>query len=82
MPHSTDLTERVRTIGLVSSFVAVAAIGLTLVTDNGRSVFGEWMTRSERLFLLVLAVGVCSVHIVLRLVRRRPRARTRQKGQA
>ncbi len=82
MPRKADAAELVRTVGLVSSFVAVAAIGLTLVTDNGRSVFGGWMTRSERLFLLVLAVGVCLVHIVLRLVSRRPRARTGQKGQA
>jgi len=82
MPRSTDLTTRVRTIGLVSSFVAVAAIGLTVVADNGRSVLGGWMTRSERLFLLVLAVGACLVHIVLRLVSRRPRARTGQKRQA
>jgi hypothetical protein len=38
MPHRPDLTEKVRTLGLVSSFVAVAASGLTLVMDNGRSV--------------------------------------------
>jgi hypothetical protein len=82
MPRSRDLTARVRTIGLVSSFVAVAAIGLTVVADNGRSVLGGWMTRSERLFMLVLAVGVCLVHIVLRLVSRSPRARTGQKRQA
>lgn len=33
MPRKTETTEVVRTVGLVSSFVAVAAIGLTLVTD-------------------------------------------------
>jgi hypothetical protein len=80
MPRKTHTTERVRTVGLISSFVAVAAIGLTLVADNGRLVLGGWMTRSERLFLLVVAVGVCLVHIVLRLVSRRSRARAGQKG--
>jgi hypothetical protein len=82
MPRKAYTAERVRTVGLISSFVAVAAIGLTLVADNGRSVLGGWKTRAERLFLLVLAVGVCLVHIVLRLVSRRPRARTEQNGQA
>ncbi len=82
MPRKPNSTERVRTIGLVSSFVGMAAIGLTLATNNGRSVFGGWVPRSERLFLLVLAVGVCLLHIVLRLVSRRARARTGQKDQA
>jgi len=82
MPRRTHTSELVQTVGLVSSFVAVAAIGLTLVTNNGRSVFGGWVTRSERLSLLVVAVGVCLLHLVLRLVSRRRRARTGQKGQA
>jgi hypothetical protein len=82
MPRKTGTTELVRTVGLVSGFVAAAAIGLTLVTDNGRSVFGGWVTRSERLFLLVLAIGVFLLHLVLRLVSRRQRARTGQNGQA
>jgi len=37
MPHSTDLTGKIRVIGLVASFVALAAIGLTVVADRGLS---------------------------------------------
>jgi hypothetical protein len=69
MPHRPDLRENVRTVGLVSSFVAVAAIGLTLVMDNGRSVFVGWAPRSERLFLLLLTAGICLLHIFLRIQR-------------
>jgi len=81
MPRKTSTTELVRTVGLVSSFVAAAAVGLTLVADNGPSVFGGWVPRSERLFLLVLAIGVFLLHLVLRLMSRCQRGRTGQNSQ-
>ncbi len=57
---------RVRTFGLVSSIVAVAAIGLTLLAaDNGSFGFGRSVTRSERIFLLFVAVAVFLVQVLL-----------------
>jgi hypothetical protein len=35
MPSSKRAPLRVRTVGLVSSIVAVAALGFTLLADNG-----------------------------------------------
>jgi hypothetical protein len=81
MPHRRDLKEKVLAVGLVSSFVAVAAIGLTVVMDNGRSVFGEWGTRPERLFLLLLAAGICLLHIFVRLAIQRSCERTGRAAQ-
>ena len=42
MPRRRDLTAKVRIVGLVSSFVAVAAIGLTVV-GRQRIVWGGWI---------------------------------------
>jgi hypothetical protein len=54
MPRSTDLSTRVRTIGLISSFVAVVAIGLTIVADRGLSEAVGSSTRAERIVLLAV----------------------------
>jgi hypothetical protein len=56
---------RVRTVGLVASIVAVAAIGLTLLADNGSFGFGGSVTRAQRIFLLFVAVAVFIVHVLL-----------------
>ena len=66
MPSSKRAPLRVRTVGLVSSIVAVAALGLTLLADNGSFGFGGSVTRSQRFFLLCVAVAVFFVHVVLR----------------
>src|SRR5215475_14258111 len=58
VPHRGNVTARVRTIGLVSSVIVLAAIGLTLLVDNGHEAFGERVSRSELIFLLILAVAV------------------------
>jgi hypothetical protein len=47
MPSSKRAQLRVRTVGLVSSIVAVAALGLTLLADNGSFGFGGSVTRSQ-----------------------------------
>jgi len=48
MPSSKRAPLRVRTVGLVSSIVAVAALSLTLLADNGSFGFGGAVTRSQR----------------------------------
>ena len=58
---------QVRTVGLVSS---IAAIGLTLLADNGSFGFGGSVTHSQRIFLLLVAVAVSIVHVVPRFAHR------------
>jgi hypothetical protein len=70
MLSSKRATLRVQTVGLVSSTLAVAAIGLTLLADNRNLGFGGSVTRSEQVALLFVAVGVCLVHLFLRLTHR------------
>jgi hypothetical protein len=65
MPRSTDVTTRIRIIGLAGSFVAVAAIGLTLVTVRGLSGAVGSGTHSERIFPLAVAGVLCVVDLAL-----------------
>src|SRR5690242_12618275 len=67
MLSSKPASMRVRTVGLVSSIVAVAALGLTLFADNGSFGFGWSVARSQRIFLFLVAVVVFIVHILLQL---------------
>jgi hypothetical protein len=69
MLNNKPASARVRAIGLVSSLVAVASIGLTLLADNGSLGFGKSITRSGRVSLLFIAVAICIIHILLRLTR-------------
>jgi hypothetical protein len=57
--------RRNRVIGLVASFFALAAIGLTLVADRGLPGAGGLGTRPERTFLLAVAGVLCVANLVL-----------------
>ncbi len=70
MLSSKRAPVQVRTVGLISSIVAVAATGVALLADNGSFGFGRSVTRSERIFLLFVAVAVFIVHGLLRFARR------------
>ena len=61
---------QVRTVGLVSSIVAVAAIGLTFLADNGSFGFGGSVTHAHRIFLLLVAVAVFIFHVLQQLAYR------------
>ena len=76
MPHSKDLTAKIRIIGLVASFVAVAAIGLTIVADRGLS---GTSARSERTFLLAVAGVLCVANVALVSAHRAQARRTEPK---
>ena len=65
MPRRTDLTGRIRTVGLVARFVAGSAIGLTLVADKVLSRAVESATRSARMFLLAVAGVLCVGNLAL-----------------
>jgi len=70
MPSSKRAPLRVRTVGLASSIVAVAALGLTLLADNGSFGFGGSVTQSRRIFLLFVAVAVFIIHVLVQLAYR------------
>jgi hypothetical protein len=70
MLGSKRATMQVRTVGFVSSIVAVAAIALTCLADNGSFGFGGSVTRSQRIFLLFIAVVVFIFHVLQQLAYR------------
>ena len=78
MPHNTDLTGKIRVIGLVASFVALATIGLTLVADRGLSGAVGWGTRPEWTFLLAAGV-LCVANLALVCAHRAKARRTESK---
>lgn len=79
MPHTTDLTGKIRVIGLVASFVALATIGLTLVADRGLSGAVGSGTRPERAFLLAVAGVLCVANLALVCAHRAKGRRTESK---
>jgi hypothetical protein len=76
VPHKSELTAKFRIVGLVSSFVAVAAIGLTLVADRGLSGAVGSGTRPERILLLAVAGVLCIANLVLVCAQRSKARRT------
>lgn len=76
MPRSTDLTGKIRVIGLVACFVALGGIGLTLVADRGLFGAGELGTRPERTFLLAVAAALCVANLALVYAHRAKARRT------
>jgi hypothetical protein len=82
MPDRNEGRTSIQAIGLASSIVAVAAVGLTLLADTGTIAFGHSVTRSERIILLFVAVGVCVVHVFLHMVRRHRRKRSHRGEDA
>jgi hypothetical protein len=79
MPHNTDLTGKIRVIGLVASFVALAAIGLTVVADRGLSGAVGSGTPPERTFLLAVAGLLCVANLALVCAHRAKARRTESK---
>lgn len=82
MPRRRDLTAKVRIVGLVSSFVAVAAIGLTVVADRGLSGAVGSGTRPERIFLLAVAGVLCVANLALVCAHRAKASRTNRNSGA
>jgi hypothetical protein len=76
MRHRTDLTAKIRTVGLVASFVAAAAIGLTLVADRELSGAVGPNTRLERIFMLAVAGVLWVANLALAHVHRVKTRRT------
>lgn len=72
MRRGTDLGQRVRRLGLVASFLALMAIGVTVLADNRNIGFGQSVTRRQQRFLLGLATLLCATQTIAYLIKRRP----------
>jgi hypothetical protein len=82
MQRSKELTAKIRVIGLVASFVAVAAIGLTILADRRLSGAVGSGTRPERVFLLAVAGILCVANFVLVYAHRAKARRTNRNSGA
>jgi hypothetical protein len=58
----------IRLIGLISSAVAVVAIGLTVLARNQNLGRNQAITHSQQMFLLVAAAGLFAVPAVLYVI--------------
>jgi hypothetical protein len=80
MAHREDFTAKVRTVGLGSTFVASAVIGLTLVADTRLSGAVGSGTRPGRILLLAVAGILCVANLALVVPIERRRGGTDQNS--
>ena len=76
MPDKTTLTGRIRIVGLVSSAVAVVALGLTVLAGNRNLGRNETITQPQQIFLLLAAAALFVVQAALYLIFRHRHKRT------
>ena len=68
MADRNSLTGRIRLVGLVSSVMAVVALGLTVLAGNRNLGRNETITQPQQNFLLLAAVALFVVQAALYLV--------------
>jgi hypothetical protein len=78
MLENPSKTRRVRLTGLISSAVAVIAIGTTVLAGN-RSLGRQTITRSQQVFLLSAAAVLFVVQAILYAIHRHRSADTSTK---
>jgi hypothetical protein len=78
MPENPSTTRRVRLVGLISSAVAVVAIGTTVLAGN-QTLGRQTITQSQQVFLLVAAAALFVVQAVLYAIHRYRSADTKSK---
>jgi uncharacterized membrane-anchored protein len=74
--NKTTLTGRIRIVGLVSSAVAVGALGLTVLAGNRNLGRNETITQPQQIFLLLAAAVLFVVQAALFLIFRHRHGRT------
>jgi hypothetical protein len=74
--NKTTLTGRIRIVGLVSSAVAVGALGLTVLAGNRNLGRNETITQPQQIFLLLAAAVLFVVQAALYLIFRHRHKRT------
>ena len=77
MPDKTTLTGRIRIVGLLSSVVAVVALGLTVLAGNRNLGRNETITQPQQIFLLCAVAVLFVVQAALFLIYRRKRISTK-----
>jgi hypothetical protein len=76
VPDKKTLTGRIRIVGLVSSAVAVGALGLTVLAGNRNLGRNETITQPQQIFLLLAAAVLFVVQAALYLIFRHRHKRT------
>jgi ABC-type nickel/cobalt efflux system permease component RcnA len=76
VPDKSSLIERIRLVGLVSSVVAVVAIGLTVLAGNRNLGRNETITQTQQIFLQLASAALFVVQAVLYLTFRHRDKRT------
>jgi EamA domain-containing membrane protein RarD len=69
-------TVRIRVVGLVSSVIAVVALGLTVLAGNRNLWRNETITQPQQIFLLLAAAVLFVVQAALYLIFRHRHKRT------
>ena len=81
MVSKRGLSPRIRLTGLLASLVAVCALVVTVVADNGNVGFGHTVTRGERASLLVLAALLLVAQTIGYLIHRARCPRTTGRNE-
>ena len=68
MADKNNLTGRIRVIGLVSSVIAVVALGLTVLAGNRNLGRNETIMQPQQIFLLLAAAVLFVVRAALYLI--------------
>ena len=76
MADRNSLTGRIRVVGLVSSVIAVVALGLTVLAGNRNLGRNETITQQQQIFLLLAAAVLFVVQAALYLIFRHRRKGT------
>ena len=76
MADRNSVTGRIRLVGLVSSVIAVVALGLTVLAGNRNLGRNETITQPQQIFLLLAAAVLFVVQTALYLIFRHRRRRS------
>jgi ABC-type nickel/cobalt efflux system permease component RcnA len=76
VPDKNNLTGHIRVVGLVSSVIAVVALGLTVLAGNRNLGRNETITQPQQIFLLLAAAVLFVVQAGLYLIFRHRQKRT------
>ncbi len=71
MPKKSNVSIRVRLVGLWASAIAVVALSVAVISGNHDAGFGRSVTRDEQVCLLLIAALLCAVQIFAYFMHRR-----------
>ncbi len=71
MPEKSNVSPRVRLVGLWASGMVVAARSVTVLSKNQNAGFGRSITRDEHVFLFLIATLLFGVQVIAYVINRR-----------